>query len=85
MVAKRARGRERFIQACMYVTIALNAYANGRRRRSWLWLSRAVACWPPTLVDSRFWGAVARALAGPSVLSAMKLSAQRLGRGVAGP
>ena len=27
VIAARARGRERFIRACMYVTIALNAYA----------------------------------------------------------
>ena len=35
VIAERARGRERFIRACMYVTIALNAYTNGRRARSW--------------------------------------------------
>jgi glycosyltransferase involved in cell wall biosynthesis len=65
VVAERARGREQFIRACMYVTIALNTYANGRRGRSWLWLARAVRSWPLQLLDARFVGALARALVGP--------------------
>jgi glycosyltransferase involved in cell wall biosynthesis len=80
VVAERARGRERFIQASMYVTIALNAYGNRRHGRSWLWLSRAVATWPPQLVDTRFWGAFGRAAAGQTVLSAIKASPRSLGR-----
>jgi glycosyltransferase involved in cell wall biosynthesis len=72
VIAKRARGRERFIRACMYVTIALNAYANRRRRRSWVWLARALATWPPQLLDARFSGAVARALVGPILASRMR-------------
>jgi glycosyltransferase involved in cell wall biosynthesis len=71
-VAARARGRERFIQACMYVTIALNAYANGRRKRSWQWLARAVATWPPQLADPRFVGAAGRALLGPAAVRRLK-------------
>ena len=54
VIARRARGRERFIRACMYVTIALNAYANGR--------AAAAGCgsrarWPPgrrRSLDARF-------------------------------
>jgi glycosyltransferase involved in cell wall biosynthesis len=69
VVARRARGRERFIRACMYVTIALNAYANGRRADSWPWLGRALVTWPLQLFDSRFSGALLRACVGPDVLS----------------
>src|SRR5205807_6834559 len=65
VIAERARGRERFIRASMYVTIALNAYTNGRRFRSWLWLARALSSWPAEALDARFFGAVARALVGP--------------------
>src|SRR5947209_12509502 len=53
VIAERARGRERFIRACMYVTIALNAYTNGRRARSWIWLARALFSWPPEVFDTR--------------------------------
>jgi hypothetical protein len=63
-VARRAGRRAAAIRSHMYVTIALNAYANGRRRRSWSWLVDAVRAWPPQLLDSRFWGAAARAALG---------------------
>jgi hypothetical protein len=56
----------------MYVTIALNAYTNGRRSRSWLWLVRALAAWPPELLDARFCGAFSRALVGPGIASRMR-------------
>lgn len=72
VVAQRARGRERFIRACMYVTIALNAYANGRRGRSWLWLARAIANWPPQAFDARFFGALTRASLGPNVAGRLR-------------
>jgi glycosyltransferase involved in cell wall biosynthesis len=72
VIAERARGRERFIQACMYVTIALNAYTNRRRRRTWLWLARALATWPPQLLDARFSGAAIRALVGPTFATRMR-------------
>ena len=72
VIADRARGRERFIRACMYVTIALNAYTNRRRRRTWLWLARALAMWPPQVLDARFWGAALRALVGPTFASRMR-------------
>jgi glycosyltransferase involved in cell wall biosynthesis len=72
VIARRAHGRERFIRACMYVTIALNAYGNGRRDRSWLWLTRALANWPPQVLDPRFLGALTRAALGSSTLSRMR-------------
>ena len=68
VVARRARGRDGFIRASMYVTIALNAYMNGRRGRSWRWLARAAVSWPPLVADPRFVGAVGRALLGPAVM-----------------
>lgn len=71
-VGRRARGRERFITACMYVTIALNAYTNQRRGRSWVWLGRALATWPPQLADARFFGALTRALIGPRIAGRMR-------------
>ena len=72
VVARRARGRERFVRACMYVTIALNAYANGRRARAWPWIARALAAWPAQLTDARFIGVVVRSLLGPQVLRGLK-------------
>jgi glycosyltransferase involved in cell wall biosynthesis len=69
VIARRANGREKFIRACMYVTIALNAYANGRRGQSWPWLARALATWPRQVFDPRFFGALVRASIGPDVLS----------------
>lgn len=72
VVAARARGRERFILACMYVTIGLNAYANGHRNRAWPWLARALAAWPAQLGDPRFMGAASRALLGPGVLTGVR-------------
>jgi glycosyltransferase involved in cell wall biosynthesis len=65
VVARRAHGRERFVRACMYVTIALNAYANRRRLRGLGWLVRALAVWPAQAGDPRFLGALARVLVGP--------------------
>jgi glycosyltransferase involved in cell wall biosynthesis len=72
VVAQRVHGRERFVRACMYVTIALNAYANGRRGRAWRWIVRALALWPAQVTDARFVGAVTRALFGPAVLRGVK-------------
>jgi glycosyltransferase involved in cell wall biosynthesis len=72
VVAARARGRERFIRACMYVSIALNAYGNGRRDRSWMWLARAMCSWPLQALDPRFFGATARAVFGPRVATTVK-------------
>ena len=77
VVARRARGREGFIRACMYVTIALNAYANGRRGRTWIWLARALLTWPSQVLDARFGGALARAALGPAVVSRMRHAAAR--------
>jgi glycosyltransferase involved in cell wall biosynthesis len=76
VVAERARGREAFIQACMYVTIALNAYANGRRGRAWGWLAKALLTCPWQIADARFGGALARALLGPAVVSRMRQAAR---------
>jgi glycosyltransferase involved in cell wall biosynthesis len=75
VIAERARGRERFIRASMYVTIALNAYANGHRRRTWPWLVRALTTWPPSVADARFFGAAARAVLGPGLLRTVKHAA----------
>lgn len=72
VVARRARGRERFIRAWMYVTIALNAYTNGRRDRTWLWLMRALASSPAQALDARFFGAFARAALGPGLVGRMR-------------
>jgi len=72
VIATRARGREGFIRACMYVTIALNAYTNGRRGRSWVWLARALLSWPPQALDARFFGAAVRALVGPGIASRVR-------------
>jgi glycosyltransferase involved in cell wall biosynthesis len=72
VIARRARGRERFIRACMYVTIALNAYTNGRRGRSWIWLARALLNWPPQALDARFFGAAVRALVGPTIATRVR-------------
>ncbi len=72
VIARRAHGREGFVRACMYVTIALNAYANGRRGRSWLWLSKALLSWPAQVLDPRFFGALARALFGRGLVTTLK-------------
>jgi glycosyltransferase involved in cell wall biosynthesis len=72
VVARRARGRERFVRACMYVTIALNAYANRHRGRSWPWLGRALATWPPQVFDARFLGAATRVVLGPRLARRMR-------------
>ena len=75
VVASRVRGRERFVRACMYVTIALNAYGNGSRRRAWWWIARALGAWPAQVLDARFLGAVTRSTLGPSVLRGVKHAA----------
>jgi glycosyltransferase involved in cell wall biosynthesis len=72
VVAGRVRGRERFVRACMYVTIALNAYANGRRSRAWPWIARALLTWPAQVLDARFLGAVTRSMLGPAVLQRLR-------------
>jgi glycosyltransferase involved in cell wall biosynthesis len=77
VIARRARGREALIRACMYVTIALNAYGNGRRGRAWMWLVRAVLIWPPQALDARFCGALARVTLGPTVVSRMRHATAR--------
>jgi glycosyltransferase involved in cell wall biosynthesis len=83
VIARRARGREPFIRACMYVTIALNAYANGRRGRCWVWLARALLTWPPQVLDARFLGAATRALIGPAAAARMRQAADASGQGLA--
>jgi glycosyltransferase involved in cell wall biosynthesis len=72
VVAERARGRERFVRACMFVTIALNAYSNGQRARALPWLVRAIAMWPPQAFDPRFFGAASRTLLGRRLLGRMR-------------
>jgi hypothetical protein len=72
VVAARARGREQFLWACMYVTLALHAYRHRRRAASTRWLARALAAWPLQALDPRFLGAAARTLLGPSVVGTLK-------------
>ncbi len=77
-VARRAVGRESEVLSHMYVTIALKAYASGLRARSLGWLARAVHVWPPQARDTRFLGALARALLGRGL--ATRLRGRALGR-----
>jgi glycosyltransferase involved in cell wall biosynthesis len=72
VVARRARGREGFIRASMYVTLALHAYRHRRRGRSAQWLARALIAWPAQGLDSRFLGALGRAAVGPSVVASLR-------------
>jgi cellulose synthase/poly-beta-1,6-N-acetylglucosamine synthase-like glycosyltransferase len=72
VVAQRARGREGFLRACMYVTLALHAYRHRDRQRSLFWLGRALATWPAQALDPRFLGAAARALLGPTIVSTLR-------------
>jgi hypothetical protein len=72
VVARRAHGREAFLRACMYVTLALHAYRHHDQARSLGWLARALAAWPAQLFDSRFLGAAGRAVLGPGVVGALK-------------
>lgn len=66
VVAERARGRAQVVRSWVYIAIALNAYANGRRVRSWRWLANSLLVWPPQALDPHFWGALARTLLGPN-------------------
>jgi Glycosyl transferase family 2 len=72
VVAQRVRGRENYVRACMYVTLALHSYRHRHRARSIRWLAQALAAWPRQVVDPRFLGATARALLGPGVVGALK-------------
>jgi len=72
VVAQRTRGREAFVRASMYVTLALHAYRHRRRTRSARWLARALAAWPAEALDPRFLGAVVRAAVGPTVIGSLK-------------
>ncbi|MCC6903560.1 MAG: glycosyltransferase family 2 protein [Polyangiaceae bacterium] len=65
VVARRAAGREAEIWSHMYVTIALNAYANGAPvERVRPWLARALRTCPRQALDPRFLGGLARAMLG---------------------
>jgi glycosyltransferase involved in cell wall biosynthesis len=72
VVAQRARGREAFVRACMYVTIALYAYRHHARWRSAQWLLRALVAWPAQVADPRFLGAAARTALGPWAVGSLK-------------
>jgi len=72
VVAQRVRGRENYLRACMYVTLALHSYRHRRRARSIRWLAQALAAWPLQVADPRFLGATARALLGPGIVGALK-------------
>jgi hypothetical protein len=57
----------------MYVTIGLNAYANGAGRRVvGRWLGAALAAWPLQALERRYGGAVARLLVGRDLARAMR-------------
>jgi hypothetical protein len=83
VIGRRAGRRADFVRGCMYVTIALNAYGNGRRRRSLAWLMRALAAWPPLIGDSRVWGSLARTSLGRRRARALSLSLRKIARGSA--
>jgi glycosyltransferase involved in cell wall biosynthesis len=72
VVARRAHGREGFLWACMYVTLALHAYRHRQRSRSARWLARALLAWPAEIVDPRFVGAAARTVLGPNIVGSFK-------------
>lgn len=72
VVRRRVGRRAGFVWAQMYVTIALNAYANGRRCRGLAWLARAAGTWPPVASDGRFLGALVRLGLGPRMVSAVR-------------
>jgi glycosyltransferase involved in cell wall biosynthesis len=75
-VARRVGRRSGEVWSHMYVTIALNGHANGSPAiRTWRWLARAVRAWPPQILDTRFLGAAARAVAGRGALRAVKAAA----------
>ncbi len=71
-VAERVGSRQSYLWAHMYVTIALNAYANAHRRRGAGWLLRAIRAWPAVVGDPRFLGAAARMLAGRSAVDVIR-------------
>jgi hypothetical protein len=68
VIAQRARGREAYIRACMFVTLSLHAYRHRARSRSLHWLTRALRAWPPVALDPRFLGALGRASLGPTTI-----------------
>ncbi len=72
VVAGRARGREGYIRACMYVTLALHAYGHNRRASGMRWLARAVTACPMVAFDARFAGALARSVLGRGMIAALK-------------
>jgi glycosyltransferase involved in cell wall biosynthesis len=72
VVARRVGGRRGQVWSHMYVTIALNAYANGRRLRCWWWLGRALLAWPPQTLTTRFLGACVRAMLGQRGVHALR-------------
>jgi glycosyltransferase involved in cell wall biosynthesis len=84
-VVARSVGRRRGqVWSHMYVTIALNAYANRRRLRGWWWLARAVQAWPPQALTSRFLGALARAMLGQQGVHALRTAIPALRQGAQG-
>ncbi len=65
-------GAEGRVRSHMYVTIALNAYGNGRRGRSLYWLARGVREWPLQALDARFLGGLLRALLGQKLVGRLR-------------
>ncbi len=83
VVAQRARGAYGRVRSHMYVTIALNAYGNGRRGRSLYWLGRAVREWSPQVRERRFLGALARAAIGQGTIRRLRPAGPRRSQGSA--
>lgn len=75
VVAARVGGRGGEVRSHLYVTTALNAYANRQRRQSAAWLLRALRAWPRQALTSRFLGAASRALVGRRIVE--RLAAAR--------
>jgi glycosyltransferase involved in cell wall biosynthesis len=84
IVARRVGRRKGQVWSHMYVTIALNAYANGRRLRGWYWLARAVQVWPPQALSTRFLGALVRALLGRRGVYALRTAIPAARQGAQG-
>lgn len=78
VVARRAGTRAAYIRACMYVTVALNAYGNGRHGRSLRWLARAIATRPTLIADPRVWGSLVRSSLGRQRVRALRQLRRRV-------
>lgn len=72
VVARRVGCRGAEISSHMYVTSALNAYANGDQTRARRRLLQAFRTWPPQVRTRRFWQAAAGVLLGRGGVRAVR-------------